>query len=46
MNIWKWCGLDTKEARIIKAKDWNKHSTIQLIAWVIGLCVFAYIVWG
>ena len=45
MKIWKWLGWDTKEARTERNYDNNKHSTYQWLIFMVGLCVFGYLVW-
>lgn len=53
MKIWKWLGLNNKEARIEMNRDDNQtsventrnsnwHSTIQIIAISVALCVGLY----
>ena len=42
MKIWKWLGLNNKEARIEMNRDNNWHSTVQVIAICAVLAVGLY----
>lgn len=42
MQIWKWLGLNDKEARIEMDRNRNWHSTIQTIAICVVLAVGFY----
>jgi len=45
MRIWKWLGLDTKEARTDRVKDSNNHSTIQWALLMLAAVVIAGFIW-
>lgn len=42
MKIWKWFGLDNKDARTERNYDNSKHATIQTAMICIGLAVGLY----
>lgn len=42
MKIWKWLGLNNKEARIKMNETNNIHETIRTVLWVVGFCVVTY----
>lgn len=46
MNIWKWLGWDTKEARTERNIDNNKHSTIQWVAGCIAAIIIVALIWS
>jgi hypothetical protein len=45
VNIWRWLGWDTREARTERVKDTNWHSTIQWAIFMGGLVVIAAFIW-